>query len=863
MTKRHFTILLIMTLLFLVKGLSSSPVSDNGKLRVQGLQLVNECGNPVQLKGVSSHGLQWFGMAGSDTSCLKAASLDFIANDSTGMGADIFRAAMYVDSGGYLSNPTKYRNEVNTLVDMALARGMYILIDWHILNPGDPNISISQAQAFWTDMANTHQGKKHVLYEIANEPNGVNWATTKQYHDQIIPAIRAIDPDTVIIAGTPNWSQLGTDVVNNPLSYSNIMYTFHFYAASHATTMLTNFVNSLPIFVTEWGTCEASGAGNFNYPRAQQFMDIMGGNNSAGVKISWVNWQFGDKNEASSQLNGGTCNSNNWQVSALTTSGVFVRDNIRGNAGSWSTSNNWTACSGGPTATRTRTPTPAATFTRTRTNSPSPTFTRSPTPVVFNVPGRIQAEDYTNYSDSTGSNEGGQYRSDGVDIETTSDAGGGYNVGWTTNGEWLEYTINVSTAGLYNISLRIASDVANAQLRLRLDGGALGGTLNVPDTGGYQTWQNLLLLNQNLSAGIHTLRLEIVTGGVNINYIDVLSIPNTPTYTPTRTVTRTNTPVNTVTYTATRTNTAVNTATSTATRTSTPLNTATRTATPADTATRTVTPVNTATRTATPLNTATSTSTPVNTATRTNTPMATATQTDTPGNTATNTPAATATQTDTPGNTATNTPMATATQTDTPGNTATNTPLATATLSHTVVNTETHTPAATVTQSYTFVDTPTSTPQITATQTATSTETMVYTATQTSTVAVPSFTSTVTPTPSYSAVASVTAVNTAAAQQGGINRIRQSMAVPNPNPQFLSVDLEGAVDEIQIEIFAKSMMKLGQIVSQGRVGPGWVNVPLQSYPDQLSNGLYYFRVSAWRNGGKDTGTKPGKFMITR
>src|SRR5690606_12606507 len=80
--------------LSLALNLSATPVSDNGKLRVQGLQLVNECGNPVQLKGVSSHGLQWFGMAGSDTTCLKAASLDFIANDSTGMGADIFRAAM-------------------------------------------------------------------------------------------------------------------------------------------------------------------------------------------------------------------------------------------------------------------------------------------------------------------------------------------------------------------------------------------------------------------------------------------------------------------------------------------------------------------------------------------------------------------------------------------------------------------------------------------------------------------------------------------------------------------------------------------------------------------------------------------------
>jgi endoglucanase len=265
--------LFVLLLSFFTAASYATPVSENGQLSVSGLQLVNSCGRPVQLKGISSHGLQWFGLSGcSDVCCLSASALDYVANT---IGADIFRIAMYVSEGGYLTDPAKYTAQVNSLVDMCVARGIYAIIDWHILgtttNPvGNPNNNIAEARTFWETMATAHASKNNVIYEICNEPSptSVTWAQISTYANDIIPRIRARDPDAVIIVGTPSWSQLGAAVVAAPLSYSNIMYTFHFYAATHATTMLTNYVQQLPIFVTEWGTCSSSGSAPFDYARA-------------------------------------------------------------------------------------------------------------------------------------------------------------------------------------------------------------------------------------------------------------------------------------------------------------------------------------------------------------------------------------------------------------------------------------------------------------------------------------------------------------------------------------------------------------------------------------------------------------------
>lgn len=330
----------------------ASPLSMNGQLRVSGNNLVNECGTQVQLRGVSSHGLQWYGLIQCmDYCCVSASALDYLANN---VGIDVFRIAVYPEPNGYISNPSGFTNQANNIVQMCEDRGIYAIIDWHTLTPGDPNSSIVYARTFWESMATANKDRKNVIYEICNEPNGVSWTQIRTYANDIIPRIRAIDPDAIIIVGTPNWSQLGSEVVSNQLSYSNIMYTFHFYAATHDTSMLTNYIGQLPIFVTEWAATEATGSGATNYTRADSFINIMATN-----KISWAAWSWSEAPETSGMLNAGACDSASW--SSYKPTGSYVVGKISNPADSFVQCNfptpTRTPTVGGPVVTETVPPT--------------------------------------------------------------------------------------------------------------------------------------------------------------------------------------------------------------------------------------------------------------------------------------------------------------------------------------------------------------------------------------------------------------------------------------------------------------------------------------------------------------------------
>jgi aryl-phospho-beta-D-glucosidase BglC (GH1 family) len=146
--------------------------------------------------------------------------------------ADIVRIAMYVNEQGYNTNPSYWKGRVAQMIDWAGQVGIYVLIDWHTLTPGDPNDgSYNEKWDFWGYISSKYAGQAHVLYEICNEPNGVNWGQIENYANPLIKMIRDKDPDTIVIVGTPTWSQELWNV--NPLPYKNIMYTLHFYASSH------------------------------------------------------------------------------------------------------------------------------------------------------------------------------------------------------------------------------------------------------------------------------------------------------------------------------------------------------------------------------------------------------------------------------------------------------------------------------------------------------------------------------------------------------------------------------------------------------------------------------------------------------
>jgi hypothetical protein len=150
--------------------------------------------------------------------------------------------------------------------------------------------------------------------------------------------------------------------------------------------------------------------------------------------------------------------------------------------------------------------------------------------VVRGIPGTIQAEDYDNggegiaYHDNETANNGGAYRpSEGVDIETTSDTGGGYDVGWTGAGEWIEYTVNVTNTGVYNLEVRYASPGSNGVLHVEFDGLNKTGPIGYTNTGGWQTWQSLFRNGIGLNAGQQVMRVSLDTNSPNTGNIGNLN----------------------------------------------------------------------------------------------------------------------------------------------------------------------------------------------------------------------------------------------------------------------------------------------------------------------------------------------------
>jgi endo-1,4-beta-D-glucanase Y len=143
------------------------------------------------------------------------------------------------------------------------------------------------------------------------------------------------------------------------------------------------------------------------------------------------------------------------------------------------------------------------------------------------IPGKIEVENYDlggnnlAYFDTSPGNQGGAYRNDDVDIEATTDAGGGYNIGYTATGEWLKYTVNVTTAGKYDFAVRVASTAAGKSLHIEMDGVNVTGTIAVPNTGGWQVWQTVTMPNITLSAGQKVMRVVMDTDGFNLNYVNV------------------------------------------------------------------------------------------------------------------------------------------------------------------------------------------------------------------------------------------------------------------------------------------------------------------------------------------------------
>ena len=290
-------------------------VSENGWLRVSGTQLCGQAGQPVVLRGMSSHGIQWYGQYTNSQSIQNTARY----------GANLFRVAMYTGEGGYLSDPAGVKAKVTQAVDAAIANDMYVILDWHILSDGNPMGHLAEAKEFFAEMARRYQDSPAVLYEICNEPNGnVTWeGDVKPYAEAVIPVIRAYSPKAVILVGSPTWSQDIHLAAQSPLTGENLMYTLHFYAGTHGADLRGRIDQALtaglPVFVSEWGTSRADGGGGVFLQAAEEWLDFL---DQRG--ISWANWSLCDKSETSAALRPGTSPHQAWTGADLSESGKFV-----------------------------------------------------------------------------------------------------------------------------------------------------------------------------------------------------------------------------------------------------------------------------------------------------------------------------------------------------------------------------------------------------------------------------------------------------------------------------------------------------------------------------------------------------------
>ena len=296
---------------------SGTPVSLHGELKVNGTHLVDRNGKNFQIKGVSTHGLAWF------PEYVNKASFQTLRDE---WGANCVRLAMYTSEyGGYCEGGSaQMKTMVNNGVSYATELGMYVIIDWHVLQDQDPNKHTAEAIAFFDEMSAKYAGYDNVIYEICNEPNGgVNWPTIKNYAEQVIPVIKKNNPDAIIIVGTPTWSQEVDKAAADPITgYTNIMYTLHFYAATHKDSLrktMQNAINSgLPIFVTEFGTCDASGSGGNDFNSANAWVDLMDKNS-----VSYCIWSLCNKNETAALINSGCSKTSGWSESDLSDAGKW------------------------------------------------------------------------------------------------------------------------------------------------------------------------------------------------------------------------------------------------------------------------------------------------------------------------------------------------------------------------------------------------------------------------------------------------------------------------------------------------------------------------------------------------------------
>lgn len=301
----------------------STPYGQHGALHVENGKLTDADGNTVQLYGMSTHGIAWF------PQYINYDSFRTLRDD---WNTNCIRLAMYTaEYGGYCAGGDKeqLKQLVRDGVSYATELGMYVIVDWHILSDCDPNQNKDEAIAFFQEMSEAFADNDNVLYEICNEPNsGTSWDSIKSYAEEVIPVIREQKPDAVILVGTPTWSQEIDKAAASPLTFDNIMYTLHFYAGTHKDDLRNRLEtcaqNNLPVFVSEFGMCDASGNGANDFDSTTKWLDLLN-----KYQISFCCWNLANKDESSSVFKAASTALSDWTDEDFNESGRWIRDYFR------------------------------------------------------------------------------------------------------------------------------------------------------------------------------------------------------------------------------------------------------------------------------------------------------------------------------------------------------------------------------------------------------------------------------------------------------------------------------------------------------------------------------------------------------
>ncbi len=299
-----------------------TPVERHGQLSVSGTNLVDQDGEAVQLKGVSSMWLNWE----HDGYAEDPTALRWLRNN---WKLSVIRAAMGVEpEGAYLSDPEHATSQVHTIVQNAIDAGVYVIIDFHA---HDAHLLEAEAVEFFSKMAETYADSPNVMYEPFNEPTMVQWPAVKKYHEAVVAAIRAYDDDAPIILGTPRWSQDVDVAAKDPVAGDNLLYTLHYYACEHRSWLRQKAdiarAAGLALFVTEFGITAADGGlnGEVCVDEGQLWDDWLDLR-----KISWVAWKLdGCEPDASCLLMPGAPTNGGWTDQYLHGHAPFIRGRMQ------------------------------------------------------------------------------------------------------------------------------------------------------------------------------------------------------------------------------------------------------------------------------------------------------------------------------------------------------------------------------------------------------------------------------------------------------------------------------------------------------------------------------------------------------